>query len=164
MQLSWHFYAVESILSSITVSKPQIINTLSVEDAPRFEYRGMMLDIGRNFKSKKAVLQLLDMMSKYKMNKFHFHLSDDEGWRIEIPGLPELTDFGSKRCHDLTEKQCLLPQLGSGPNSDNNGSGYFTRADYIEIVKYANARFIEVIPEIDMPAPVSYTHLTLPTN
>ena len=146
------FYAVESILSSITVTKPQIINTLSVEDAPRFEYRGMMLDIGRNFKSKKAILQLLDMMSKYKMNKFHFHLSDDEGWRIEIPGLPELTDFGSKRCHDLTEKQCLLPQLGSGPNSDNNGSGYFTRSDYIEIVKYANARFIEVIPEIDMPA------------
>ena len=146
------FYGVESILSVIDAKKPQVIPTLSAEDAPRFEYRGMMLDTGRNFKSKEAVLQLLDMMSKYKMNKFHFHLSDDEGWRIEIPGLPELTDFGSKRCHDLSETECLLPQLGSGPYSNNSGSGYFTRNDYIEIVKYANARFIEVIPEIDMPA------------
>ena len=146
------FYGVESILSVIDAKKPQVIPTLSAEDAPRFEYRGMMLDTGRNFKSKEAVLQLLDMMSKYKMNKFHFHLSDDEGWRIEIPGLPELTDFGSKRCHDLSETKCLLPQLGSGPYSNNSGSGYFTRNDYIEIVKYANARFIEVIPEIDMPA------------
>ena len=146
------FYGVESILSVIDAKKPQVIPTLSAEDAPRFEYRGMMLDTGRNFKSKEAVLQLLDMMSKYKMNKFHFHLSDDEGWRIEIPDLPELTDFGSKRCHDLSETECLLPQLGSGPYSNNSGSGYFTRNDYIEIVKYANARFIEVIPEIDMPA------------
>ena len=146
------FYGVESILSVIDAKNPQVIPTLSAEDAPRFEYRGMMLDTGRNFKSKEAVLKLLDMMSKYKMNKFHFHLSDDEGWRIEIPGLPELTDFGSKRCHDLSETKCLLPQLGSGPYSNNSGSGYFTRNDYIEIVKYANARFIEVIPEIDMPA------------
>ena len=146
------FYGVESILSVIHAKNPQVIPTLSVEDAPRFEYRGMMLDTGRNFKSKEAVLQLLDTMSKYKMNKFHFHLSDDEGWRIEIPGLPELTEFGSKRCHDLSETKCLLPQLGSGPYSNNSGSGYFTRNDYIEIVKYANARFIEVIPEIDMPA------------
>ncbi|MFQ1055224.1 beta-N-acetylhexosaminidase [Gilliamella apicola] len=146
------FYGVESILSVIHAKNPQVIPTLSAEDAPRFEYRGMMLDTGRNFKSKEAVLQLLDTMSKYKMNKFHFHLSDDEGWRIEIPGLPELTEFGSKRCHDLSETKCLLPQLGSGPNSNNSGSGYFTRNDYIEIVKYANARFIEVIPEIDMPA------------
>lgn len=146
------FYGVESILSVLHANNPQVIPVLSAEDAPRFEYRGMMLDTGRNFKSKEAVLQLLDTMSKYKMNKFHFHLSDDEGWRIEIPGLPELTNLGSKRCHDLSEKKCLLPQLGSGPNSNNSGSGYFTRADYIEIVKYANARFIEVIPEIDMPA------------
>jgi hexosaminidase len=91
-------------------------------------------------------------MAAYKMNKFHFHLSDDEGWRIEIPGLPELTDIGSKRCHDLTETKCLLPQLGSGPNANNNGSGYFSKADYIEIVRYAQARNIEVIPEIDTPA------------
>jgi hexosaminidase len=99
-----------------------------------------------------VVLRLLDQMAAWKLNVFHFHLTDDEGWRIEIPGLPELTEIGSKRCHDLEEKRCLLPQLGSGPNSDNSGSGHFSRQQYIDIVKYADARGIQVIPEIDMPA------------
>ncbi|OCG31867.1 beta-N-acetylhexosaminidase [Gilliamella sp. Choc4-2] len=146
------FYAVQSILSLIPVNNKPTIASINVEDSPRFEYRGIMLDAGRNFKSKDVILRLLDQMATYKLNKFHFHLSDDEGWRIEIPGLPELTDVGSQRCHDLSEQKCLLPQLGSGPNNDNSGSGYFSREDYIEIVKYAKARFIEVIPEIDMPA------------
>lgn len=146
------FYGVQSILSLISVSGNKTIATLEAKDAPRFAYRGMFLDVGRNFHSKEAVLRLLDQMAAYKLNKFHFHLTDDEGWRIEIPGLPELTEIGGKRCHDLSEMTCLLPQLGSGPDSNNMGSGYFTRADYIEIVKYANARQIEVIPEIDVPA------------
>lgn len=146
------FYAVESILSLIPNKPEPTIATVNVQDSPRFEYRGIMLDTGRNFKSKQAVLRLLDQMAAYKLNKFHFHLSDDEGWRIEIPGLPELTQVGSKRCHDLSEQKCLLPQLGSGPDSNNLGSGYFSRNDYIEIIKYAKARFIDVIPEIDMPA------------
>ncbi|WLI78316.1 beta-N-acetylhexosaminidase [Kosakonia sp. H02] len=146
------FYGLQSVLSLIPTEGPLTIAALDAKDAPRFEYRGIHLDVGRNFHTKDAVLRLLDQMSAYKLNKFHFHLTDDEGWRIEIPGLPELTDIGSKRCHDLDEKTCLLPQLGSGPDSNNNGSGYFTRADYIEILKYAKARQIEVIPEIDMPA------------
>lgn len=146
------FYGLQSILSLIPAEGPLHVAALTANDAPRFDYRGIHLDVGRNFHSKEAVLRLLDQMAAYKLNKFHFHLSDDEGWRIEIPGLPELTDIGSKRCHDLSEKTCLLPQLGSGPDSDNNGSGYFTRADYIDILKYAQARQIEVIPEIDMPA------------
>ncbi|XTZ37268.1 beta-N-acetylhexosaminidase [Salmonella enterica] len=146
------FYGLQSILSLVPTQGEMKIATLEAKDAPRFDYRGIQLDVGRNFHSKEAVLRLLDQMSAYKLNKFHFHLSDDEGWRIEIPGLPELTDIGSKRCHDLSEKTCLLPQLGSGPDSNNNGSGFFTRADYIEILKYAKARQIEVIPEIDMPA------------
>lgn len=146
------FYGVQSLLSLVPGTGPQTIATLDASDAPRFDYRGIQLDVGRNFHKKDAVLRLLDQMAAYKLNKFHFHLSDDEGWRIEIPGLPELTDIGSKRCHDLSEKTCLLPQLGSGPDSNNNGSGFFTRADYIEIVKYANTRSIEVIPEIDVPA------------
>lgn len=146
------FYGLQSLLSLLPAQgKPQIA-TLEASDAPRFSWRAIHLDVGRNFHSKAAVLRLLDQMAAYKLNKFHFHLSDDEGWRLEIPGLPELTETGAKRCHDLTEKRCLLPQLGSGPESNNNGSGYFTRADYIEIVKYAAARHIEVIPEIDMPA------------
>lgn len=146
------FYGVQSLLSLIPASGEQKIAALEASDAPRFAYRGIHLDVGRNFHTKAAVLRLLDQMAAYKLNKFHFHLSDDEGWRIEIPGLPELTDIGSKRCHDPSERTCLLPQLGSGPDSNNNGSGFFTRADYIEIVKFAAARHIEVIPEIDMPA------------
>jgi len=146
------FYGLQSILSLVAGDGSKTIAQLDAKDAPRFDYRGMMLDVGRNFHSKQAILRMLDQMSAYKLNKFHFHLSDDEGWRIEIPGLPELTEVGGKRCHDLTETTCLLPQLGSGPDSNNNGSGYFTRADYIDIVRYAQARQIEVIPEIDMPA------------
>ncbi|WP_145586363.1 beta-N-acetylhexosaminidase [Yersinia rochesterensis] len=146
------FYGLQSILSLVPVDGSKKIATLEAKDAPRFEYRGVFLDVGRNFKTKDAVLRLLDQMAAYKLNKFHFHLSDDEGWRIEIPGLPELTDVGSKRCHDLTETTCLLPQLGSGLDSNNLGSGHFTRADYIDILKYAKARQIDVIPEIDMPA------------
>ncbi|WP_227135831.1 beta-N-acetylhexosaminidase [Kosakonia radicincitans] len=146
------FYGLQSLLSLIPSSGEQKIARLEAKDAPRFDYRGIQLDVGRNFHSKDAVLRLLDQMSAYKLNKFHFHLTDDEGWRIEIPGLPELTDIGSKRCHDLSEKTCLLPQLGSGPDSNNNGSGHFSRTYYIDILKYAKARQIEVIPEIDMPA------------
>lgn len=146
------FYGLMSILSLIPTEGAPRIATLEAHDAPRFAYRGAFLDVARNFHSKQAVMRLLDQMAAWKMNRFHFHLSDDEGWRIEIPGLPELTDVGAKRCHDLSEQRCLLPQLGSGPFSDNNGSGYFSRADYIEIVKYAQARHIQVIPEIDMPA------------
>ncbi|MDR0219271.1 MAG: carbohydate-binding domain-containing protein [Enterobacteriaceae bacterium] len=146
------FYGLQSLLSLLPAHGAPKIATLTAKDAPRFEYRGMFLDVGRNFHSKAAVLRLLDQMAAYKLNKFHFHLSDDEGWRLEIPGLPELTDIGSKRCHDLGETQCLLPQLGSGPASDNMGSGYFSRQDYIDILKYAKARQIEVIPEIDVPA------------
>lgn len=146
------FYAVQSILSQLSATDAKTIAAVEISDAPRFQYRGAHLDVARNFHSKASVMRLLDFMATYKMNKFHFHLTDDEGWRIEIPGLPELTEVGGKRCHDLSEATCLLPQLGSGPDSDNMGSGYFSRDDYIEIVKYANARHIEVIPEIDMPA------------
>ena len=131
------------------------LNTLpvvSIKDAPRFDYRGVMVDVARNFHSKQAILATIDQMAAYKMNKLHLHLTDDEGWRLEIPGLPELTDIGGQRCFDETEQNCLLPQLGSGPEANNFGSGYFSRADFVEILQYANARHIEVIPEIDMPA------------
>ena len=146
------FYGLMSVASLLPAEGKPLIATLEAQDAPRFAYRGAFLDVARNFHSKQAVLRLLDQMAAWKMNKFHFHLSDDEGWRIEIPGLPELTEVGGRRCHDLSEQRCLLPQLGSGPFSDNNGSGFFSRTDYIDIVKYAQARHIEVIPEIDMPA------------
>jgi hexosaminidase len=91
-------------------------------------------------------------MAMYKLNRFHFHLSDDEGWRLEIPGLPELTEVGGRRCHDLDETSCLIPQLGSGPDADaDNGSGFYTRDEYRQILQYAHDRGIEVIPEFDSP-------------
>lgn len=150
------FYGLQSIASLMPsdFSQRQTLSKVMVTDAPRYDYRGVHVDVGRNFHSKEVVLRLLDQMAAYKLNKFHIHLSDDEGWRIEIPGIPELTDIGSKRCHDLTEKTCLLPQLGSGPDSDNSGTGFYSKSDYIEIVRYAKERNIQVIPELDMPAHV----------
>ncbi|GLT17293.1 beta-N-acetylhexosaminidase [Vibrio zhanjiangensis] len=146
------FYAVQSIFALVDSLNPESLPVVSIKDAPRFDYRGVMVDVARNFHSKQAIIATLEQMAAYKMNKLHLHLTDDEGWRLEIPGLPELTDIGGQRCFDEQEQNCLLPQLGSGPSANNFGSGYFSRADFVEILKYATARNIEVIPEIDMPA------------
>jgi hexosaminidase len=92
-------------------------------------------------------------MAFYKLNRFHFHLTDDEGWRIEIKSLPELAQIGGMRGHDKTGKG-TIPSFGSGPFADPEisiGSGYYTQEDFIEILKYAKQRHIEVIPEIDLP-------------
>lgn len=152
------FYGIQSLLALMPNEIYQQKNTaisleeVAIEDAPRFEYRGLMLDVSRNFHSKKVVKKLLDLMANYKLNKFHFHLTDDEGWRLEIPDLPELTEIGAKRGHTLDETDRLQPAYGSGPNENGAaGSGFYTVADYIEIIKYAHARHIEVIPEIDVP-------------
>jgi hexosaminidase len=125
---------------------------LRIVDAPRFGYRGFMLDVARNFHGKETVFKWLDLMARFKLNKFHFHLTDDEGWRIEIAGLPELTTIGAVRGHSAKPGVRLQPAYGSGPDPrDASGSGHYTRADYIEILRYAKARHIEVIPEIEMP-------------
>jgi len=125
---------------------------LRIVDAPRFGYRGFMLDVARNYQDKETVFKWLDLMARFKLNTFHFHLTDDEGWRIEIAGLPELTTIGAVRGHSAKPGVRLQPAYGSGPDpKDRSGSGHYTRADYIEIVRYARARHIEVIPEIEMP-------------
>jgi hexosaminidase len=125
---------------------------VEVRDAPRFAYRGFQLDVARNFQPKQVVFKVLDLMAAYKLNKFHFHLTDDEGWRLEIAGLPELTSIGAVRGHGATEGVRLPPVYGSGPRADDpHGSGYYTRADYVEILRYAAARHIDVIPEVEMP-------------
>jgi len=122
-----------------------------IEDAPRFGFRGLMLDIARNFHPKTQILAVIEQMAALKLNKLHLHLGDDEGWRLQIQSLPELTAIGARRCHDPAEERCLMPFLGSGPDVAAPGSGYLTRADYIEILKAAKARQIEVIPSFDMP-------------
>ncbi|CAG5129713.1 unnamed protein product [Candidula unifasciata] len=142
------FYGVVTLLSLLVIILPECIIT----DAPRFPYRGLMLDIARNFHPKEDILNIIKLMSSYKLNRLHLHLSDDEGWRINIPQLPELTTLGSQRCYDPTETKCLMPQLGSGPNQAGPpGSGFLTSADYIEILRLANAHHVTVIPEIEMP-------------
>ena len=130
----------------------QSLPEVTIVDAPRFEYRGFMLDVSRNFHTKETVFKWLDLMARYKLNKFHFHLTEDEGWRLEIAGLPELTSIGAVRGHSAKPGVRLQPAYGSGPDpKDMRGSGYYTRADYIDILRYAAARHIEVIPEIEMP-------------
>jgi hexosaminidase len=93
------FYGVQTLLSLLaakdgadsSVTLPKVV----IKDAPRYPYRGMHVDVSRNFHGKDSILLLLDVMGMYKMNKFHFHLTDDEGWRLEIPGLEELTEVGT---------------------------------------------------------------------
>ncbi|MCL1068255.1 carbohydate-binding domain-containing protein [Shewanella olleyana] len=143
-------YGIASI-TALLATDDLTVNTLSIADAPRYDFRGMHVDVARNFHSKQMILDLIDQMAAYKLNKLHLHMADDEGWRLEIDGLPELTDIGSKRCHDLTETRCLIPQLGSGPFADSQVNGFYSKADYIEILQYATARQVEVIPSMDMP-------------
>ena len=153
------FYGIQTLKALFPVEafkskgKTIALTEVNIIDYPRFHYRGMMLDVARNFQKKEAVIKYLDLLAYYKINKFHFHLTDDEGWRIQIKSLPELTEIGGNRGHDATGKG-MVPSYASGPFNDpsvSTGSGYYTREDFIEILKYAKARHIEVIPEIDVP-------------
>jgi hexosaminidase len=128
-----------------------LLRPLQVSDAPRYGFRGLHIDLARNFHSRAELLKLVEAMAAYKFNKLHLHLADDEGWRLEIRALPELTEVGAKRCHDPAEKRCLLPQLGAGPGGGGAVNGYLSQPDYVEIVRAAAARQIEVIPSLDMP-------------
>ncbi|WP_044243970.1 family 20 glycosylhydrolase [Chondromyces apiculatus] len=154
------FHAIQSLRALAPVAAYQsaqatlAFDAVTIEDAPRFAYRGMLIDVARHFQTKEEILKVLDVMSFYKLNKFHFHLTDDEGFRLEVKGLPELTEVGSRRGHTLDSRDFLQPAFGFGPDpaaKDNVGSGHYTRADFIEILKYASERHIEVIPELDLP-------------
>lgn len=152
------FYGIQSLKSLLpaeswkTKATSIAISNCYVKDEPRFEYRGFMFDVARNFQTKETIFKMLDAMSLYKMNSFHFHFSDDEGWRIEIPSLPELTEVGGKRGFTTDSKDFLPSSYGGGPNTGTYpGSGHYTRQDFIEILKYATERHIQVIPEIESP-------------
>lgn len=152
------FYGIQSLKTLLPPSswkgKQSAIPVQLVEvvDAPRFGFRSLMLDVSRNFQTKAQILKVLDLMSLYKLNVFHFHFSDDEGWRVEIPSLPELTNVGSVRGHTVDNKNNIQPSFGSGGTSNVlPGSGHYSKKDFIEILKYAAARHIDVIPEIESP-------------
>jgi hexosaminidase len=110
---------------------------IAVHDAPRFSWRGMHLDVGRHFSSKASVMRYIDLLSRYKLNTFHWHLTDDQGWRIEIKKYPRLTTVGSWRRESLGDAQ---------PHG-----GFYTQDDVREVVAYARSRFVTIVPEIEMP-------------
>jgi hexosaminidase len=157
-----------------------------IADTPLLGYRGLQIDVARHFQSKATIEKFLDLMSFLKLNRLHLHLTDDEGWRLEIPGLPELTGFGAHRGADPAEQAMLHQGLGSGsdlaPGDDvagkaadqtqanlgrapswqgfepatlnyvGQGSGFYSTGDFEELLRYATARHIDVIPEFDVPA------------
>ncbi|MHC8950029.1 family 20 glycosylhydrolase [Sphingobacterium hungaricum] len=154
------FYAIQSLKTLIdpaayaTERQTAIqIPCVSIYDEPRFGRRAFMLDVARNFQTKDQIKKLLDVMALYKLNTLHFHLNDDEGWRLEILALPELTSVGSQRGHlSGTDRSHLPASYGSGPvTGEHSGSGYYSRKDFIELLAYATARHIQIIPEIETP-------------
>ena len=125
------------------------IKPMVIEDYPRFKYRGMMLDVSRHFMPKEFIKKFIDIMSIHKMNKFHWHLTDDHGWRIQISQYPKLTEIGSMREGTIIGHARFA---GKNPKFDNiPHGGFYTQEEIKDIIKYAQERFIEVIPEIDMP-------------
>lgn len=128
------------------------VKCVEVTDAPAFGVRAIMLDVARNFQSEAELIKLIDLLALYKFNTLHLHLDDDEGWRLQIPSLPELTTVGAKRGHSAKQEQYLQPAYGSGPAVDASaGSGYYTRDQFVHILKYAAQRHISIIPEIETP-------------
>ncbi|MBL0135408.1 MAG: family 20 glycosylhydrolase [Chitinophagaceae bacterium] len=151
------FYGVQTLLqlfpkeieSASLVKKPYwTVPGCKIMDYPRFGWRGLMLDVSRHFYSKVEVFRFIDDMVKYKYNVLHWHLTDDQGWRIEIKSLPKLTEVGAWR----------VPRVGrmslmSAPTADEPRTygGFYTQDDIKEVVQYAKDRFVNVLPEIEMP-------------
>ncbi|MCY3410665.1 MAG: beta-N-acetylhexosaminidase [Candidatus Heimdallarchaeota archaeon] len=139
-------YALQSLYQLYRHSN--LLPILIIKDAPRFQYRGFMLDEGRHFQGKEAVKRYLDLMFMFKLNTFHWHLTEDQGWRIEIKSYPKLTEIGSIR--NWTQSGGVKSFITKGKKNEIH-QGYYTQEDIIEIVEYAATRHITIIPEIDMP-------------
>ena len=147
-------YALQSLKQIFLISKLENapLKFIEINDSPKFSYRGMLLDISRNFYGPDKIKQIIDYLSFFKINYLDFRLTDDEGWRLEIPGLEELVEVGSKRAYTKDEFENLIPMYGSGPDTNSTGSGYLSRSDYVDILKYASERNISVIPQISVPS------------
>lgn len=144
------FYGVQSLIQLMPAEKNAVarLPCLQIEDHPRFGYRGAMLDVARHFFSVEFVKKYIDVMAAYKLNNFHWHLTDDQGWRIEIKKYPKLTQISSRRAqtvignfHERTPQQYDNTPYGS----------YYTQDQIRDVVKYAADRYINVVPEIEMP-------------
>lgn len=155
------YYASVTLENLCRNSKGCPVDNAVIEDWPDFGYRGYMLDVGRNFTTKDNLLKLIDILAHYKVNYLHLHLCEDEGWRLEIDGLPELTSYAAFRgVPDLNEDGSIsetsalsMAYCGSLGREDagSPANGYYTEEDFIEILHYARDRHMTVIPEFDMP-------------
>jgi len=148
------FYALQSLLQidQIAVLENRGWPIIQISDSPRFKYRGFMLDISRNFYGLDKLKQIIDLMAMFKLNHFDIKLSDDEGWRLEIPGLPELTEIGAKRGFTTDESDQLIPMYGSGANGGETGNGFLSQDDFISLLQYAKAKNITIIPQLSFPS------------
>jgi hexosaminidase len=153
------FYGVQTLrqLLPATIEKPSatpdagfwVVPCVSIEDRPRFSWRGAMLDCSRHFFPKEFVLRWIDILSAHKLNTFHWHLTDDQGWRIEIKKYPRLTEVGAWRVD--REGQPWNVREPQRPDEPATYGGFYTQDEIREIVAYAGARFVTVVPEIEMP-------------
>ena len=144
------FYGIQTLRKSIDVAEPKSLAfpTAVIDDAPRFAYRGMHFDVSRHFFTVDFIKQYIDILALHNLNKFHWHLTDDQGWRIEIKKYPRLTEVGS------TRKETLIGHLLKDKPHQFDGKpygGFYTQEQIKEIVKYAQDRYITIIPEIDIP-------------
>lgn len=141
------FYGIQTLRKSIPAEAKEatiLIPAGEIKDEPRFSYRGMHLDVGRHFFPKDFMKKYIDLLALHNMNTFHWHLTDDQGWRIEIKKYPKLTEIGSQRSRTV---------IGRNTQEYDNTpyGGFFTQEEAKEIVKYAQERYITVIPEVDLP-------------
>ncbi|GMQ49275.1 beta-N-acetylhexosaminidase [Vibrio sp. 10N] len=148
------FYGVVT-LAQLLVTGQGVVGSATIIDAPQYHYRGQFLDCARSFHDIDTVKSVIDQMAWLKLNTFHWHLTDDEAWRIEIDAFPELTDLGAWR----GEGELQPSQFGSGPK---RYGGFFTKQQIKEVVEYAKAREIAVIPEIDIPGHARALIMALP--
>lgn len=144
------FYGIQTLRKSIDVTEPKSLAfpTAVIDDAPRFAYRGMHFDVSRHFFTVDFIKQYIDILALHNLNKFHWHLTDDQGWRIEIKKYPRLTEVGS------TRKETLIGHLLKDKPHQFDGKpygGFYTQEQIKEIVKYAQDRYITIIPEVDIP-------------
>src|ERR1700722_15348863 len=145
------FYGMQTLLQLLPPGRGDYMSVPCVEivDSPRFAWRGLMLDVSRHFFTKQEVMHYIDEMVRYKYNVLHLHLSDDQGWRIEIKALPQLTQHGAWRVPRTGRWGEYLPALG---DEGATAGGFYTQDDMREIIRYARERFVTILPEIDVPA------------
>jgi hexosaminidase len=142
------FYGMQTLMQILPVEfgDGAKVPAAEISDEPRFPYRGMHLDVGRHFMPVSFVKKYIDLMAQYKFNYFHWHLTEDQGWRIEIKKYPKLTEIGSKRKESVKERN-LTPYIGDGVPVE----GFYTQEQIREVVAYAKARQITTVPEIELP-------------